>query len=110
VLTPFHRVLDVKDIKVGRDGLLMIQGQSEGLLLPQVATEQGFDRKTFLEETCRKAGLPRAAWQDENTDIFAFSALVFNERNSSESVTSEPVSFQTPTRSPAALAPSSLHP
>jgi len=78
VITPFHRVLDVRDIQVGRDGLFMIQGQYEGILLPQVPTEQGWDRKTFLEETCLKAGLPRQAWQDDTTDIFAFSALVFD--------------------------------
>ena len=80
VLTPFHRVLDVKDVRVGRDGLLMIRGSNRGLLLPQVPTEFGWDRKTFLDETCVKAGLPPQAWQDESTDIFAFSALVFNER------------------------------
>lgn len=79
VLTPFRRVLDVKDVLVGRDGLLMIQGRNEGLLLPQVPVEQGWDRKTFVEQTCVKAGLPRQAWQDEATDIYSFSALVFGE-------------------------------
>jgi AmmeMemoRadiSam system protein B/AmmeMemoRadiSam system protein A len=77
VLTQFRRVFDVNEVRVGRDGLLMIQGRNEGLLLPQVATEQRWDRKTFLEEACFKAGLPRQAWQDEATDIFVFSALVF---------------------------------
>lgn len=84
VLSPFHRVYDVKDVRVGRDGLLMIQGDYEGILLPQVPTEFGWDRKTFLEEACMKAGLPRQAWQEESTDIFAFSALVFRERKAPE--------------------------
>jgi MEMO1 family protein len=79
VLTPFRRVLDLKEISVGRDGLLMIQGDREGLLLPQVPVEQHWDRKEFLEETCLKAVLPRQAYQDDATDIFAFSALVFGE-------------------------------
>jgi hypothetical protein len=79
VLTPFRRVLELKEISVGRDGLLMIQGDREGLLLPQVPTEQHWDKKEFLEETCLKAGLPRQAYQDDATDIFAFSALVFGE-------------------------------
>jgi MEMO1 family protein len=78
VLTPFHRVFDVKEVQVGRDGLFMIHGRNEGILLPQVATEQGWDRKTFLEEACLKAGLARQTWRDEATDIFTFSALVFN--------------------------------
>lgn len=77
VLTPFRRVLDLKEISVGRDGLLMIRKDREGLLLPQVPVEQHWDRKEFLEETCLKADLPRQAYQDEATDIFAFSALVF---------------------------------
>jgi AmmeMemoRadiSam system protein B/AmmeMemoRadiSam system protein A len=77
VLTPFHRVYDVKDVRVGRDGLLMIQGRKQGVLLPQVPVEQGWDRKTFLDEACLKAGLSENAWQQEITDIFAFSAIVF---------------------------------
>jgi hypothetical protein len=97
VLTPFRRILDVKEIRVGRDGLLMIRDRYEGILLPQVATEQGWDRKTFLEELSLKAGLPRQAWQDEATDIFAFSALVFNEHKAPEPITPEQPVFQKPT-------------
>jgi len=53
------------------------QGGHSGLLLPQVATEYGWDRTTFLEQTCRKAGLPRDAWKDSNSEIYIFSAEVF---------------------------------
>jgi len=79
VLSPFRRVLDVKEIRVGQHGLLMKNGNYEGVLLPQVPIEAGWDRKTFLEETARKASLPPSAWKDYDTDIFLFSALVFNE-------------------------------
>jgi len=48
-----------------------------GLLLPQVATEQGWDKTTFLEHTCLKAGLPRDAWKEKGTEIYVFSAEVF---------------------------------
>ena len=96
VLTPFHRVYDVKEVRVGRDGLLMIQGRKEGILLPQVPTEFGWDRKTFLEEACVKAGLPSQAWQDDSTDIFAFSALVFGERKSPDPITLEGPASQRP--------------
>lgn len=110
VLTPFRRVLDTTDIRVGRDGLLMIRGSSGGLLLPQVPTEQGWDRKTFLEETCHKAGLPPQAWQDEATDIFAFSALVFSERKAPEPVMPhEPPSLK-PKGPPGVRGPSSPQP
>jgi AmmeMemoRadiSam system protein B/AmmeMemoRadiSam system protein A len=80
VLSPLRRVLDVSQIQVGRDGLIMKRGDKSGLLLPQVPLEQHWDRKTFLEETCHKAGLPTDAWQDRDTDIFSFTALVFGER------------------------------
>jgi AmmeMemoRadiSam system protein B/AmmeMemoRadiSam system protein A len=77
VLTPFKRIADVDEIQVGKHGLLMRNGGSSGLLLPQVATDQGWDRTTFLEYTCRKAGLPVDAWKDKNTEIYIFSADVF---------------------------------
>jgi AmmeMemoRadiSam system protein B/AmmeMemoRadiSam system protein A len=80
VLSPLRRVLDTNRIQVGRDGLVMKQGDKLGLLLPQVPVEEHWDRKTFLEETCRKAGLPRDAWKSPDTDIFAFTALVFNDQ------------------------------
>jgi hypothetical protein len=80
VLSPLRRVLDVQQIKVGEHGLLMKNGDSEGLLLPQVPVEQKWDRQTFLEQTCRKAGMNPGCWKDENTDIFSFTAVVFNER------------------------------
>ncbi len=79
VLSPLRRVLDVTQIQVGRDGLIMKRGDKSGLLLPQVPVEQHWDRKTFLEETCHKAGLPTNAWQQPDTDIFSFTALVFGE-------------------------------
>ena len=80
VLSPLRHVLDVKQIVVGRHGLVMRQRDAEGLLLPQVPVEQGWNRNTFLEQTCVKAGLPPRAWQDPDTDTFAFTALVFGDR------------------------------
>ena len=79
VLSPVRRVVDIQHIKVGQNGLLMKKGDREGVLLPQVPVEKGWDRKTFLEETARKAGLPPSAWKDEDTDIFMFTAVVFGE-------------------------------
>jgi hypothetical protein len=79
VLSPLRRVLDVRLVKVGQDGLLMRNGEHQGLLLPQVPVEQKWDRLHFLEETCAKAGMNSACWKDENTDIFRFSAVVFGE-------------------------------
>ena len=58
----------------------MSMGGFRGLLLPQVPLEHGWDRITFLEQTCRKAGLPRDAWQ-KGAKIEAFTAEVFGEKN-----------------------------
>ena len=81
VLSPLRRVTDVEQIKVGRDGLIMKNGDYEGLLLPQVPVEQSWDRETFLDQTCAKAGMDQSCWRDENTDIFSFTAVVFNEKS-----------------------------
>lgn len=78
VLTPLHRVKDINEIVVGRDGLYITQGTNTGVLLPQVPVEWGWDLKTFLEQTCRKAGLPTDAWKDKTTIIESFSAEVFH--------------------------------
>ncbi len=80
VLSPLRRVLDIKNVEIGRDGLVIRRGDSEGLLLPQIPVEQGWDRATFLEQACLKAGLPARAWREEQTDIFSFTALVFGDK------------------------------
>ena len=80
VLSPLHHVRDVQEIRVGQHGLLIHGGGREGLLLPQVASEEKWDRATFLEQVCYKAGLPPRAWQDPESDLFRFTALVFGER------------------------------
>jgi len=66
-------------VEIGRHGLLISMAGQRGLLLPQVPVEHHWDRVTFLEQTCRKAGLPSDAWQKGAT-IEAFSAEVFGEK------------------------------
>ena len=77
VLTPLQKIAGVEEITVGEHGIYIIKDYNSGLLLPQVATEQGWDRKTFLEHTCTKAGLPEDAWKDSSTEIYIFSADIF---------------------------------
>lgn len=79
VLSPFRLITDIKQIKIGTHGLFLKHGSAEGLLLPQVAVENNWDVNTFLQQTCRKAGIHPNAWKDEETDIFKFSAFIFNE-------------------------------
>jgi AmmeMemoRadiSam system protein B/AmmeMemoRadiSam system protein A len=77
VLTPLRRIKDVNEIQVGTHGIYIKKGWYSGLLLPQVATEYGWDRQTFLEHTCQKAGLPSTAWKEKDAEIYIFSADIF---------------------------------
>jgi len=80
VLSPFEEVTAVQVI-AGTHGLMVQRGLFRGLLLPQVATEYHWNAQRFLEETCTKAGLPRDAWRDRETRLFAFTAEIFSERD-----------------------------
>jgi uncharacterized protein (TIGR00296 family) len=77
VLTPLERIKDPSQIEIGKHGLLIRKKFYSGLLLPQVATEQGWDRYQFLEATCRKASLPPVAWKEKDTELYVFSADIF---------------------------------
>lgn len=79
VMGPIERVKEIDEVTVGRDGLIVSRGRYAGLLLPQVAIEYGWDRETFLDQTCVKAGLGRGLWRDPATVIEKFSAEVFGE-------------------------------
>ena len=79
VMSPIVDVSDVSEIEVGRDGLIISRGTRAGLLLPQVATDYGWDRETFLRQTCIKAGLPSDSWRSPDCRIQKFSAEVFGE-------------------------------
>jgi AmmeMemoRadiSam system protein A len=75
VLSP-PQLIQPDQIEIGRHGLLITLGPYRGLLLPQVPVEHEWDRRTFLEQTCRKAGLPPNAWQMD-AKLEAFTAEVF---------------------------------
>lgn len=79
LLSPLEPVTDTSRIVVGQHGLLIRRGWYQGVLLPQVAPEQGWDRQQFLEGVCYKAGLPRNAWQDPASELYWFTAEVFGE-------------------------------
>ncbi len=77
VLTTPQKIDNPRLIEVGRHGLIISRGENRGLLLPQVATENGWDRETFLNEACLKAGLPPDAWK-KGAEISTFEAIVFH--------------------------------
>jgi AmmeMemoRadiSam system protein A len=69
----------LRQIQIGKHGLLVATENHRGLLLPQVATEHKLSREEFLEETCHKADLPRDAWRAPQTKIYAFTCEIFRE-------------------------------
>lgn len=79
VLSPLREIDDVSEIEVGRHGIYITKGFYRGVLLPQVATEQGWDRDTFLSHTCIKAGLSPDAWKNKDLKIEVFTAEIFGE-------------------------------
>lgn len=78
-LTPLEET-DPNDIEVGRHGIYIIHGFNRGVLLPQVATEQGWDRDTLLDQLSLKAGLPADAWRS-GAQLSVFQAEVFGEHD-----------------------------
>jgi AmmeMemoRadiSam system protein A len=81
ILSPLTQIAPEK-IEIARHGLLISKAGRRGLLLPQVPVEHGWDRITFLEQTCRKAGLPSDAWQN-GASIEAFTAEIFSDAEAS---------------------------
>ncbi|KIH75791.1 hypothetical protein SAMN05660860_02927 [Geoalkalibacter ferrihydriticus] len=80
VLSPLKKIEEIEEIEIGRHGVYLEKGFYRGVLLPQVASEHGWDRNTFLKQTCIKAGLPTNAWQGDDTDIYIFNAQIFSEQ------------------------------
>jgi uncharacterized protein len=80
VLSPLQDIRP-EEVEIGLHGLVIVQSGRRGLLLPQVPVEHQWDRITFLEQTCRKAGLPPDAWQKGAT-LQAFTAEVFGDSGS----------------------------
>jgi len=79
VISPLRPLVDASTIRPGIDGLLLELRGRRGLLLPQVATEQGWDAAGLLAGTCQKAGLPAGAWKEPDAKIFTFTAEICHE-------------------------------
>ena len=78
ILSPFRRLTGVGEVKAGTHGLMILKGGRRGLLLPQVAEEEGWSRQEFLDTLCLKAALPAMCWQ-EDAELYAFTAVVIRE-------------------------------
>lgn len=88
--SPFRRVTNLDDVVIGRDGLYIeCPPYRGGLLLPQVAIEQGWNVEQFLSALCRKAGYPDRAWESPDARLYRFSAQVFSETDARPGPASE---------------------
>jgi uncharacterized protein len=80
VLSPLECVHDPLALEIGRHGLYIASAGKRGILLPQVAAQNGWTIKTFLEQTCLKAGLRKNAWKDSDIQVSGFTALIIEEQ------------------------------
>ncbi|MBC8555334.1 MAG: AmmeMemoRadiSam system protein A [Candidatus Brocadiales bacterium] len=81
VLSPIKKISGAEKFITGKHGIIIRLGGMRAVFLPQVATEQGWDREETLAHLCNKAGLPSYAWKDEEMEFFVFTAEVFHEDN-----------------------------
>lgn len=77
VLSPLKKIETVEEIEIGRHGIYIVKGSRSGVLLPQVAVQENWNRDEFLTHTCYKAGLSGNAWKSSGVEIFIFSAIIF---------------------------------
>ena len=79
IMSPMYTIDNPEDVVPGKHGLIIRRGYYQGLLLPQVASERNWDRETFLDQTCIKAGLRPGDWRKDGTEIQIFTAYIFAE-------------------------------
>ena len=79
VLSPIKKISGAEKFITGKHGIIICLGGMRAVFLPQVATEQGWDREETLAQLCNKAGLPSYAWKDDEMEFFVFTAEVFHE-------------------------------
>lgn len=82
VLSPLKRISDPESVIVGTHGLVIRKGGRSGVFLPQVPVEQGWTKREYLENVCRKAGLPPNAYKDKDAELYVFTGEVFGEKES----------------------------
>ncbi|MCP5002815.1 MAG: AmmeMemoRadiSam system protein B [Planctomycetes bacterium] len=81
VLSSIRKIKTPEDFILGKHGIIIRKMHASAVFLPQVATEQGWDREETLSHLCNKAGLPAFAWHDDDMEFFIFTAEVFHENS-----------------------------
>lgn len=82
VLSPLKKIDNPDEIEIGKHGVMIKKDFRKGVFLPQVATETGWDKETFMGQLCsQKAGLPWDCWKKKDIELFIFTAQVFEEES-----------------------------
>lgn len=80
VLSPLKKIKSIKNIELGKHGVMIVQGRKSGVFLPEVAIKEGWDLGTLLEALCvEKAGLPANAWMEKDSNLYIFTTTTFEE-------------------------------
>jgi len=81
ILTPLKQVENISEIEMGKHGVYVKKGYKTGVFLPQVATDTGWNRQTFMEKLCsHKAGLPKDAYLQKDTEVYSFRVIKLDEK------------------------------
>lgn len=81
LLSPPERVEDpLKEIEIGKHGIIIRHGYHSGLLLPQVPVEHKWKLREFLDHGCLKAGLTPGFWKEPGVEVFRFEGIVYAEK------------------------------
>ena len=67
------------EIEIGKHGLIVSDGDSKGILLPELAVKRGWSPREFLSRTCMRGHLESDAWGNQGTEIYTFKAETFAE-------------------------------
>jgi AmmeMemoRadiSam system protein B/AmmeMemoRadiSam system protein A len=80
ILSPFQRITGVDQIEIGKHGLLISEEGREGIFLPEVPVEQGWDLPAYLSNLCYKAGLPDGCWLNADSALYTFTTVAFGDK------------------------------
>lgn len=78
ILSPLRRVAHPEQIQPGVHGAAIYFQGRQGVLLPKVASDRSWDRETFLDQLCLKAGLAEGSWK-HGPALYAFTSLDFGD-------------------------------
>jgi AmmeMemoRadiSam system protein B/AmmeMemoRadiSam system protein A len=78
-LSSVDPISTIEDFMVGKHGIIINKDGRSATFLPHVATKQGWDKKTTLQQLCKKAGLEANAWKAKDAQFRVYETQIFCE-------------------------------